>query len=560
MDENYKFPPQGQYIAKQGQYIPPQQQYYAPQMQHFAYPPQPAAQQSQRIVPLHEAASVRDLIFAAILALLTVLSADFFLWGGAGLGAAISTALTFLAGAFYLAKHRRKITLYGIFCGLAYLAGAGSLIFSSGGFLKFLMALCLMILGTVCIMEVMQLRRSTDSSYRSLGDFFYAAFALTFGSIGRCVYALFHRENPEGRTEKRKIGVALIGAACALPLLFIIVPLLMSSDAAFSTLLEKLALDNLGELAGALIFGLFAFLLIFGRLFSVPYITRHKKEAGGTSGVMPAAICSFLGVIALVYLLYLVSQLAYFFSAFSGLLPEDFTVAEYARRGFFEMCAICAINLLIIFLATLLCKKDKPMAPLSVRLFSLFFCLFSLILIATVLSKMFLYIDSFGMTHLRIYTSVFMIFLAIVFLAVGVRLFVWKVPYIKIAVIAASVLLIATCYADVDSIVAEYNVTAYQTGRLETIDMDTLWALNRDSAVPWLLELTDDKDTNVADTATRMLESAFDAHFQVDNYWEGSQYRRIYEDTPIDWRAYNTSYARARKLLRQWGSDKFTEK
>lgn len=563
MNKSCNFPPNGQSIPPQQgqhpQYIPPQQQYYAPQPQNFAYPAQ-SYEQPQNILPLRKAASVRDLIFAAILALLTVLSANFYLWGGAGLGAAISTALTFLAGAFYLAKHHRKITLYGIFCGFAYLVGAGSLVFHSGGFLKFLMALCLMILGTVCIMETMQLRRSKDSSYRTLGDFFYAAFALSFGSIGRCVYAIFHRDSAEGTPEKRKVGVVLVGVACALPLLFIIVPLLMSSDAAFSGLLEKLALDRVGELVGSLILGLAACLLIFGRLFSAPLISRDQKDASGTAGIVPTAIGAFLGTITLVYVIYLFSQLAYFFNAFSGLLPENFTVAEYARQGFFEMCAVCAINLLIIFLATLLCKKDKPMAPLSVRLFSLFFCLFSLILIATALSKMFLYIDSFGMTHLRIYTSVFMVFLAIVFLSVGVRLFVWKVPYMKIAVAAASLLLIATCYANVDGIVAEYNVNAYKTGKLDSIDMDTLWELNRDSAVPWLLELTDDKDATVADNATRMLESAFRAHFEADSYWADNEYKRIYEDKPMDWRAYNISYAKAHKLLRQWGSDKFTEK
>ncbi len=529
----------------------------------YPAPQEPIPQQpnlpSPRSSSLYAPCTRRDVVFAIMLALLAILAADFYLWGGAGLGAAVVTALVFFTGACYLIKHRKRITAYGIYCGLAYLAGAGAFVFSNGGFIKFLMVLCLMILATVAIMELLQLRQNKDSSYRTLGDFFYTAFGLTFGSIGRCIYALFHRKTKDGLSENRKIGIALIGVACALPLLLIIIPLLMSSDAAFSTLLERLALDNLSELLGSGLLGLVAFILIFGRLLAAPLAKRKTTEPRGTGGVAPTAICSFLGVITLVYVLYLVSQLAYFFNAFSGLLPEDFTVAEYARRGFFEMCAICAINLLLIFLATLLCKKDKPMAPLSVRLFSLFFCVFSLVLIATALSKMFLYIDSFGMTHLRIYTSVFMIFLAVVFLAVGVRLFVWKVPYVKIAVVTASLLLIATCYANVDSIVAEYNVTAYKTGKLDSIDMDTLWGLDRDSAVPWVLELIDDKDANVADNATRILESAFDAHFEVDSYWEGRQYIRIYEDSQIDWRAYNISYARAHELLRQWGSDKFAE-
>ena len=534
--ENSQFqsPVYGNYPPQQGQHIPPVEQYYVPQYQDV--PP--------RTPPLRIAATTRDLIFATILALLLILAANFYLWGGAGLGAATVTSLTYISALVYLTAHRCRPTVYGIFCGLAYLAGSASLVFFNNGFFKFLLVLCLMVLGTVSIMEAMGLRRSKDSSYRSLGDFFYAAFALTFGSIGHCIYALFHKGTPEGSPKRRKIGVVLVGATCALPLLLIIVPLLMSSDAAFSGLLEKLAFDSIGEMIGSLILGLSAFVLIFGRLFSAPFMGRGQKEAAGSNGIAPAAICAFLAVIALVYVLYLFSQLAYFFNAFSGLLPKDFTVAEYARQGFFEMCAVCAINLLIIFLATLVCKKDKPMAPLSVRLISLFFCLFSLVLVATALSKMFLYIDSFGMTHLRIYTSVFMVFLAVVFLAVSLRLFIWKIPYIRIATVAASLLLIATCFANVDSIVAEYNVTAYKSGKLGSIDMDTLWMLDRDSAVPWLLELMDDNDPEVAEEAVRMLNFAQREHFLVR-----VDYVDNYENTPISLRSYNVVYARAHELL-----------
>ena len=48
-------------------------------------------------------------------------------------------------------------------------------------------------------------------------------------------------------------------------------------------------------------------------------------------------LCVALGMISLVYVLYLVSQLAYFSGGFSGILPKGYTMAEYARRGFFEM-------------------------------------------------------------------------------------------------------------------------------------------------------------------------------------------------------------------------------
>ena len=55
-----------------------------------------------------------------------------------------------------------------------------------------------------------------------------------------------------------------------------------------------------------------------------------------------------LGAVCAVYLAYLFSQLAYFVGGFSGILPEGFTRAEYARRGFFEMTCLAGVNLALM--------------------------------------------------------------------------------------------------------------------------------------------------------------------------------------------------------------------
>ncbi len=85
-----------------------------------------------------------------------------------------------------------------------------------------------------------------------------------------------------------------------------------------------------------------------------------------------------------------VSQLAYFFSAFSGMLPEGqgFTSAAYARRGFFELTAIAAVNILLLLLVLLLAKRG-PTGRISpgVKALSLFIGVFTLLLGATAFSQ-----------------------------------------------------------------------------------------------------------------------------------------------------------------------------
>ena len=66
----------------------------------------------------------------------------------------------------------------------------------------------------------------------------------------------------------------------------------------------------------------------------------------------------------------------------------------------------------------------------------------------------------------------------------------------------------AVIWADVDTVVARYNVTAYQAGRLESIDVYYLDSLGS-GAVPYIARLTEDKDPNVARSAGNILKNRY---------------------------------------------------
>ena len=178
-------------------------------------------------------------------------------------------------------------------------------------------------------------------------------------------------------------------------------------------------------------------------------------------------------MISVCYLIYLFSQLAYFFSAFKGFLPENysFTPAEYARRGFFEMSIIAAINFVIIFAALLLSPKKNGKISVVSRIFCAFIGIFTIIIISTAISKMVPYIDRFGMTRLRIGTSAFMLFLTVVFISLMLRLFVSRIRVVKTAFITAGIVLALLSNLNVNSIIADYNYTAYINKSLKT----TVW-------------------------------------------------------------------------------------
>lgn len=496
---------------------------------------------------LREVGTKRDLLFALPILLFSILTVEFYSHAGAGLAASLASIGLYLTGVVYIFPHRARCSRYCTVCMTLYIACALSMIFSDDVFGKLCVCFAMVVLLPLTLMELMPLRSGRVGTLRAVSDWWNVAVRLSFGNIGAVLYAIFHRE-ADGTVEKRRIGSVLIGLLCAVPALIVIVPLLTSADVAFGNLLGSVTLDGRVETLKSLFYGVILFLLLFGQHFAARFACPPMRQsAGEKKGIDPMAVVSFLSVIAFVYVLYLVSQLAYFFSAFSGLLPSDFTVAQYARRGFFEMVLLCVINLAIVTVVLRKVRKTEDREPLSIRLFALFFCGFSLLLIATALSKMFLYIDSFGMTRLRILTSVFMVFLAVVFCVAALWLFFRRIAYLKVALLAAVILITLTGFADLDRVVARYNVEAYQSGELDTVDMLALANLSSDSVVPYIWELTRDENTTVSEQAYAILLDKLVEHGLAEVTFRGTRLLQA----SYDWRAYSMPEYEAFCLLQE---------
>ena len=444
----------------------------------------------------------RDLVLAGLLLAFCFLFWDSVCWAaGLGVGEALGLAALLPAALWYLRGRPGKQGVYGLACAGLYLLGALSLIFSGDASLKILTVFALAPLFLIVILERLGLRTGLGLRQR-LWDLGYLLFGMGFGRINVGAWALSHAGEEDSVRSRRRTAI-LLGLLCAIPALLILMPLLISSDAAFAGLMGKLDMRVLGRFLLAMVLAGLLALLLFTLLFSSD--RGPKALSGGPRrGVEPAAVIAFLAAVGAAYVLYLIAQFAYFTDAFRGLLPKDFTVAEYARRGFFEMCAIVAINLVLIVLAVGLCRKEGGKLPGAVKALALFLCAFSLALVATAISKMVLYMHSLGLTRLRLLTSAFMIFLAAVVLAVALRLFVRRVPVVQLAVSLGAAILIVLSLVNVDGLVARYNVDAWRTGKLDSLDVETVCMLG-DGAVPVLTELAKDGDPTVSAAAEKEL-------------------------------------------------------
>jgi hypothetical protein len=200
-----------------------------------------------------------------------------------------------------------------------------------------------------------------------------------------------------------------------------------------------------------------------------------------------------------VYLVYLFSQLAYFIGGFSGILPEGFTRAEYARRGFFEMTCLAGVNLALMTFGVGKVRHEGR-TPGTTRMLCLFIGLVTEFLAFSSAAKMVMYIGTYGLTRLRVLTMVIMVFLGITTAIVCVWLYVPKLQYMKAVMILALAMGAAVLWADVDTQVAKYNVDHYLSGDLATVDMEHLTSLGP-GAVPYLEKLANSDKALVSSVA-----------------------------------------------------------
>ena len=123
---------------------------------------------------------------------------------------------------------------------------------------------------------------------------------------------------------------------------------------------------------------------------------------------------------------------------------------------------------------------------------------------------MYLYIDAYGLTRLRVLTEVIMVFMALTTLIVSCWLFIPKLAYMKVILVLALMIGAAVAWADVDSVVAWYNVDAYQSGKLQSIDMEYMWELGY-GAVPHIAKLTNDPNRKVSTPAQDILKYHYES-------------------------------------------------
>lgn len=308
-----------------------------------------------------------------------------------------------------------------------------------------------------------------------VSDMLSAVFARPLANFGKAPAAVAY--SFRNKSQAKNVLYVLVGLIIALPLTIIVVLLLSSADSVFADVLDKIFSafnPDFGVTAARIFFGVLFGMYLFGMFYSTGTEPKSAYNPAALQKLPPAVAYAAVTPICVFYLIYLITQLGYFTAAFGGELPQGYSYSEFARRGFFELCAVAVINLCVIIVMQLItARKSDGSSPALLKAYTVIISVFTLLLIASAFSKMIMYIGELGMTPLRIYTAWFMLVMSIAFVLIIVsqfrRLHFWRVMFAAFTVMFA-----VLCFANVDGLIARYNVNAYTSGNIAELDFDAL--------------------------------------------------------------------------------------
>ena len=278
-----------------------------------------------------------------------------------------------------------------------------------------------------------------------------------------CQIRLIFQTFSEKREEKKDWRMVLLGILISIPALLVIIPILSQADTGFRSLVDTV-LDALGEDFRILIWrgimGILLGALMFGTLYGGVY-KRHVKEeecirfheeSGRVFRFVPdIAVLTFGIIVSAVYVLFIGLQARYLFSAFFGILPEAYTYAQYARQGFFELCVIALLNASFL-IAMNGCAKTPRRKNRGLLLENGILGVLTLLLLTTAASKLGMYIVAYGFTVKRCISSIFLIWLFLVFILVLIYQ-KKNIPLVRWSVFAGAVFFTLLCVLPVEQIV-----------------------------------------------------------------------------------------------------------
>ncbi|MGB0388720.1 MAG: DUF4153 domain-containing protein [Ardenticatenaceae bacterium] len=344
------------------------------------------------------------------------------------------------------------------------------------------------------------------------------------------------------------------GVLITMPLLFVFGGLLMAADAIFENLVIDLFDIDIDELFGHFFwFGFWAWLsagflrqMLLDDSEPIQQVEKIQRPSFAKLGIIEVGI--LLGALNLLFVSFVLVQFRYFFGGAALVeVTSDLSYAEYARQGFFELVMVAALLLPLLLLVHWLLRTENPRHETLFRVLAGALIALLYVIMVSALQRMRLYQNEFGLTELRLYTTAFMGWLAILFAwFIATVLRGQRERFVFGALISAFATLALLQLLNPDALIVRTNVgrhIASQSASEDTSDtirrtrqpFDSYYVttLSADSVPTLINSLSQIKESERCQVAARILDD-----------WSPPE-------EGIDWRTWNWARYRASQTVQQ---------
>lgn len=232
------------------------------------------------------------------------------------------------------------------------------------------------------------------------------------------------------KTKNKKILNILFGVCIGIPIAMIILSLLISADKYFSVFMSQVTkiFENLVRvdfLFQNIFILIISFLVFYNIILNIIKHKNTKEKALAYYNINYDISKTVLVIVNLVFVLFLVSEISKITINFLA-LPIEYTYAEYAREGFFQLLFVTAINFSIILFY--LYYVNKGLENKTVKKMLLTLIMFSILLIFNSYYRMFLYIGAYGFTILRLQVILFLL-MELIMLIIMIKKLIYKLKH-----------------------------------------------------------------------------------------------------------------------------------
>ena len=342
-----------------------------------------------------------------------------------------------------------------------------------------------------------------------------------------------------------KTGLAVArGLLIAIPLLLIFGGLFISADPVYEHLITETLAFDLDTVFDHIILVLFYAWLTAGILRTTAWGSEGDwSQLDDTFAFLSLGrveMATILGSLKALFLSFVAIQFRYLFGG-RALIDAtlSLTYAEYARQGFFELVAVAALLLPLLLIIHWLLRHEDGSGQRLFRWLSGGLVALLYLVMASAFYRMRLYQQEFGQTELRLFVTVFMVWLAFIFAWFVVTVLRNHRERFIAGVLVTGYLTLAILHiVNPDAYIARSNLLHFrETGRY---DLQYNHSLSAD-AVPVLIEIIPELPTDKGQTLADHLLLR----------WGNSEAAAATLDNVSDWRGWNWGQHKALQAVEE---------